>query len=192
MFADKRAYSRSFPKGATVQPYSSTLPTRTRRRDHAINAVARDPVERLYDEGVLTVYVRGLTDVLEAHWSVRANAKTHNSGRSERLSKPSACVARSTVSTSKRGRKRGLRKSAPLCKREATVRHEDTLTCSCGFQGHADLTASETFLKREASGEVGPMARLARFKWGDHSWSTPSCACPNEQRVNPQVASMGR
>jgi len=38
----------------------------------------RDLVERLYDEGVATVYVGDLTDVLETHWSVRANEKTHN------------------------------------------------------------------------------------------------------------------
>jgi len=38
----------------------------------------RDLVERLYDEGVATVYVGDLTDVLEAHWSVRVNEKTHN------------------------------------------------------------------------------------------------------------------
>ena len=51
---------------------------RTKRRDHAQNALVRDLVERLYDEGVATVYVGDLTDVLETHWSVRANEKTHN------------------------------------------------------------------------------------------------------------------
>jgi len=51
---------------------------RTKRRDHAQNALVRDLVERLYDEGVATVYVGDLTDVLETHWSVRVNEKTHN------------------------------------------------------------------------------------------------------------------
>jgi len=51
---------------------------RTKRRDHAQNALVRDLAERLYDEGVATVYVGDLTDVLEAHWSVRVNEKTHN------------------------------------------------------------------------------------------------------------------
>jgi len=46
---------------------------RTKRRDHAQNALVRDLVERLYDEGVATVYVGDLTDVLETHWSVRGN-----------------------------------------------------------------------------------------------------------------------
>jgi Transposase and inactivated derivatives len=51
---------------------------RTRRRDHAQDALVRDLVERLHGEGVSTVYVGALTDVLDTHWSVEANAKTHN------------------------------------------------------------------------------------------------------------------
>ena len=51
---------------------------RTKRRDHAQNALVRDLVEQLYDEGVATVYVGDLTDVLDTHWSVRVNEKTHN------------------------------------------------------------------------------------------------------------------
>jgi len=51
---------------------------RTKRRDHAQDALARDLIERLYNEGVSTVYVGALTDVLETHWSVETNAKTHN------------------------------------------------------------------------------------------------------------------
>jgi putative transposase len=51
---------------------------RTRRRDHAQEALCRDLLDRLYAEGVDTVYIGGLTDVLETHWSVETNAKTHN------------------------------------------------------------------------------------------------------------------
>ena len=32
---------------------------RTRRRDHAQEALCRDPLDRLYDEGVDTVYIGG-------------------------------------------------------------------------------------------------------------------------------------
>jgi putative transposase len=46
---------------------------RTTRRDHAQNALVRDLVERLYEEGVATVYVGDLTGVLETHWSVKVN-----------------------------------------------------------------------------------------------------------------------
>ncbi len=51
---------------------------RTRRRDHAQEALCRDLLERLYADGVDTVYIGGLTDVLETHWSVETNAKTHS------------------------------------------------------------------------------------------------------------------
>jgi len=54
---------------------------------------------------------------------------------------------------------------------EKTVRHEDTLTCPCGFEGHADLTASETFLRENSNCEIRPMARPVRFEWDDHDWS---------------------
>lgn len=40
---------------------------RTRRRDHAKAALVRDLVERPYDEGVATVYVGDLLDVLSAY-----------------------------------------------------------------------------------------------------------------------------
>ena len=51
---------------------------RTRRRDHAQEALCRDLLERLYEDGVGTLYVGELTDVLGTHWSVETNAKTHN------------------------------------------------------------------------------------------------------------------
>jgi putative transposase len=35
-------------------------------------------IRRLHAEGVDTVYIGGLTDVVETHWSVETNAKTHN------------------------------------------------------------------------------------------------------------------
>ena len=39
------------------------------------NALVRDLVERLYAEGVSTIWVGKLTGVLSTHWSVRANAE---------------------------------------------------------------------------------------------------------------------
>jgi len=35
-------------------------------------------LECLYVEGVDTVYIGGVTDVLDTHWSIEINAKTHN------------------------------------------------------------------------------------------------------------------
>jgi len=163
---------------------------RTKRRDHAQDALARDLIERLHGAGVSTVYVGALTDVLDTHWSVEANAKTHN------------VEVRSEAWTSQ---------ECPQCgSTERTTRHRDTLTCSCGFGGHADLTASETFLRRHQNSESSdwrtrhgvsgqrqttvarPMARPVRLKWNDHDWSESPRSCSNEERTNPQVASVGR
>jgi len=166
---------------------------RTKRRDHAQNALVRDLVERLYDEGVATVYVGDLTDVLEAHWSVRVNEKTHNFWAFRSSSTVSRASVRSTASASKPSRKRGRVRRVPSVATTKTVRHEDTLTCPCGFEGHADLTASETFLRENSNCEIRPMARPVRFEWDDHDWSKlyPH-ESPKEVRTNPQVASVGR
>ena len=66
---------------------------RTRRRDHAQEALCRDLLDRLYTEGVDTVYIGGLTDVLETHWSVETNAKTHNFWAFKQFTKRLACTA---------------------------------------------------------------------------------------------------
>jgi len=67
----------------------------------------RDLVERLYDEGLATVYVGDLTDVLDTHWSVRVNEKTHNFWAFKKFIHRLACVCESTASLSKPSRKRG-------------------------------------------------------------------------------------
>jgi putative transposase len=62
--------------------------------------------------------------------------------------------------------------------------------CSCGYEGHADLGASQTFLERQAGTnlESGSMARPVRLTWDDHNWSelsdSPERARPNEERTN--------
>jgi putative transposase len=67
---------------------------------------------------------------------------------------------------------------------------KDTLTCACGFEGHADLTASETFLKRYET-VARPMARPVCLKWDSHDWlESPRSPRPNEEHTNPQVASV--
>jgi len=78
---------------------------------------------------------------------------------------------RSTASLSKPSRKRGRVRRPECGDHETTVRHRDTLTCPCGFEGHADLTASETFLRENSDTEVRPMARPVQFEWDDHEWS---------------------
>jgi putative transposase len=165
---------------------------RTRRRDHAQDALCRDLVERLYNEGVATVYVGDLTDVLETSWSVRANAKTHNFWAFRAFIDRFACTAEEFGMGVEVRSEAWTSQECPNCgSADRTTRHRDSLTCACGFDGHADLTASETFLRRH-SDVVRPMARPVRFKWDNHEWrsTTDAPTNSNEQRTNPQVASV--
>jgi len=185
---------------------------RTRRRDHARSALCRDLIERLYDGGVSTVYVGNLADVLGTHWSVETNAKTHNFWAFRAFVKRLACTAEEYGISVEVRSEAWTSQTCPNCGSTTdTVRHQDTLTCSCGFEGHADLVASESFLRRsqkpEASDErtrhevsrqrqttvTRSMARPVCLKWDDHQWSeSPRSLRPNEEHTNPQVASVGR
>ena len=169
---------------------------RTRRRDHAMDVLARDLFERLYNDGVSTVYVGDLTDVLETHWSVwsvETNAKTHNFWAFRAFINRLACTAEEYGITVEVRSEAWTTRTCPNCgSTNRTTRHQDTLTCSCGFEGHADLTASETFLRRHTDA-VRPMARPVRFTWDNHQWrsTTDAPRNPNEQRTNPQVTAGG-
>ena len=166
---------------------------RTKRRDHAQDALVRNLIERLYDEGVSTVYVGALTDVLETHWSVETNAKTHNFWAFRAFVNRLACTAEEYgMSVEVRSEAWTSQECLNCGSTEETTRHRDTLTCVCGFEGHADLSASETFLKRHAT-VTRSMARPVCLKWDDHNWSeSPRSLRPNEEHTNPQVASVGR
>jgi len=109
---------------------------RTKRRDHAQNALVRDLVERLYDEGVATVYVGDLTDVLETHWSVRVNEKTHNFWAFKKFIHRLSCVCEVYGISLEAESEAWTSQTCPECgDHEETVRHGDTLTCPCGFRG---------------------------------------------------------
>ena len=164
--------------------------TQTRRRNHAQEALCRDLLERLYAEGIDTVYIGGLTDVLETHWSVETNAKTHNFWSFKKFTERLACTAEEYGIAVEVQSEAWASQECPQCGgTDRTTRHQDTLTCPCGFEGHADLTASETFLRRQTEQAVRPMARPVRFQWDDHNWSgTPHPHdSPNEQRTDPST-----
>ncbi|SEH66632.1 transposase [Halopenitus malekzadehii] len=160
---------------------------RTRRRDHAQEALCRALLDRLYEDGVDTVYVGGLTDVLDTHWSVETNAKTHNFWAFKHFTERLACTAEEYGISVEVRSEAWTSQECPQCgSTDRTTRHKDTLTCPCGFEGHADLTASATFLKRQTKQAVRPMARPVRFKWDDHTWSGKPHPHerPNEQRTD--------
>jgi putative transposase len=163
---------------------------RTRRRDHAQDALVRDLMERLYDEGVATVYVGDLTDVLSEHWSAEVNEKTHQFWAYRSFIDRLATTAEEYGIAVEVESEAYTTAECPVCgERDETERDGDVLRCSCGYEGHADLDASQTFLERQAGeSEVGSMARPVRLKWDDHNWSeiphSPERASPNEERTN--------
>ena len=166
---------------------------RTKRRNHAQDALVRDLIERLHEQGVSKVYVGALTDVLETSWSVTANQKTHNFWAFRQFVNRLACVCEEFGMELEADGEEWTSQECPHCgERDETVRHKDTLTCPCGFDGHADLTASRTFLHRQLDdSQVGLMAQPVRLKWNGHKWSESPYSCSNEVRTNPQVAFVG-
>jgi len=176
---------------------------RTRRRDHAQDALGRDLIERLYDEGVATVYVGDLTDVLSDHWSAVVNEKTHQFWAYRSFINRLATTAEEYGITVEVRSEAYTTAECPVCgEQEETERTGDVFRCPCGYEGHADLDASCTFLERQAGTNlnVGSMARPVRLTWDDHNWSelpySPERASPNEERTNQSThkgkfASMG-
>ena len=164
---------------------------RTRRRDHAQDALVRDLIERLYDEGVSTVYVGNLTDVLSEHWSAEVNEKTHQFWAYRSFIDRLATTAEEYGIAVEVESEAYTTVECPVCgERDETDRDGDVFRCSCGYEGHADLDASQVFLERQAGTnlEAGSMARPVRLTWDDHNWSeiphSPERASPNEERTN--------
>jgi putative transposase len=164
--------------------------TRTRRRDHAQDALVRDLMELLYDEGVETVYVGDLTEVLSTHWCAEVNAKTHQFWAFRAFTQRLFHTAEEYGITVEVRSEAETTRTCPACgEQDATDRDGDIFRCPCGHEAHADLCASRTFLERHAGeSEVGSMAQPVRLKWDDHNWSeiphSPERASPNEERTN--------
>jgi putative transposase len=164
---------------------------RTRRRDHAQGALVRNLIERLYDEGVATVYVGALTDVLSEHWSALVNEKTHQFWAFKQFIDRLATTAEEYGIGVKVRSEAYTTAECPVCgERENTKRNGDVFRCPCGYEGHADLDASRTFLERQADENIkaGSMARPVRLTWDDHTWSElphfPERVSPNEERTD--------
>ena len=166
--------------------------TRTRQRDHAQDALVRDLLERLYEEGVSTVYVGDLTDVLSTHWSAVVNEKTHQFWAFRSF------IDRLATTAEEYGIIVDVRSEAyttmkcPACgERDRTARNGDVFQCPCGYEGHADLGASRTFLAQQTVEiAVGSMARPVSLQWDNHEWRSTTNAPPerwpnpNEERTN--------
>ena len=143
---------------------------RTNRRNHAQDTLVRELTERLYDEGVSTLYVGDIKGVLSTHWSPRVNEKTHNFWAYRRFINRLEDVCEEYGITVNEESEAWTTQMCPECgEHKGTIRHEDSLACPCGFEWHADLVASESFLRRQNT-EVGSMARPVYLKWNNHNW----------------------
>jgi len=80
---------------------------RSRRRDHAVNALLRDLVQRLYDDGVETIYHGDLTGVPVSTGRSRRTSKRVRSGHTGSVSISSRTSAKSAGSTWQQRPKRG-------------------------------------------------------------------------------------
>ncbi len=159
------------------------------RRDHAQDALVRDLVERLYDEGVSTVFVGDVKDVLSTHWKPEVNAKTHNFWAFRRFTDRLECVCEEYGIEVVEESEGWTTRECPECgEREETERNGDLFRCVCGFEGHADLKASKQFLEGETGMEVGLMAQPVCLEWDDHEWSersySPVRVSPEEERTD--------
>ena len=167
--------------------------TRTRRRDHAQDALVRDLLERLCEEGVATVYVGDLTDVLSEHWSAEVNEKTHQFWAFRSFIDRLSTTAEEYGITVEVGSEAYTTAECLECgERDRTERFGDLFQCPCGYESHADLDASQTFLEQQAgeSLEARSMARPVRLQWDNHEWRSTRDAPPerwpnpNEERTN--------
>jgi putative transposase len=168
---------------------------RARRRDHAQDALVRDLIERLHKAGVSTVYVGALKGVLDTHWSVEVNAKTHNFWAFRTFIDRLETTAEEYGITVEEESEADTTRECPECgEQEDTIRSDDDFWCPCGYEGHADLDASAKFLAQETNDEIqiGSMARPVRLKWNDHRWSESSRSPrSNEERTHQQKISVG-
>lgn len=144
---------------------------RSARRNHAQDALVRDLLKRLYEEGVSDLYIGDLTGVIESHWSATVNLKTHEFWAFRRFINRLEMVCSEYGIQLTETSEAWTTQDCPECgERDDTTREKDTFQCgSCGFEGHADLKASRVFLERE-TGSVGSMARPVRLDWDNHQW----------------------
>lgn len=158
---------------------------RTRQRNHAQDALVRTLVKRLHAEGVATVFVGDLTDIVTDHWCVKVNQKTHSFWAHHRFTDRLSCVSEEYGIDVREVSEAWTSQRCPRCGvRENTVRDGDSFYCQrCQFRGHADLVGARNILAEHASGAVRPMARPVRFQWDNHQWRSTTDA-PAETPTN--------
>ncbi|ESS11650.1 MAG: transposase [uncultured archaeon A07HR60] len=111
----------------------------------------RDLIQRLYAEGVATVYVGDLTDVLSTHWHPEVNAQTHQFWAFRAFIGRLSYTAEEYGITVTVKSEADTTRTCPVCgEQKGTDRDGETFRCPCGHEAHADLCASRTFLEQQA------------------------------------------
>ncbi|WP_240730016.1 transposase [Halalkalirubrum salinum] len=168
--------------------------TRSRQRNHAMDALIRDLGEWLTERNVTELIVGALSDVREKHWSATVNEKTdlfwaHGRFR-RRLSNVLEFEYGITVTEKSEA---GTSSECPACESADVHRSGDLLQChSCGREGHSDIAGSTNFLRKHAAESIdietnGSMARpvaagentkadghhisVPCLEWNDHTWT---------------------
>ena len=167
------------------------------RRDHHRDAAVKHAAQWLLSQGVKTVYVGDVSDVLSTHWSATVNQKTHNFWShgllTDRL-KDTFDVAGLEL---KEVPEYDTSSMCPHCGSENVTRHGDEFSCDeCKLEAHADIVGATLILSGNADvavsgwfepdGERGSMARPAPreaerprdgntfsvtyLQWNDHEW----------------------
>jgi putative transposase len=90
-------------------------------------------MERLYNEGVATVYVGDLTAVVATHWSAAVNEKPHQFWAYRSFIDRLATTAEEYGITAEVESEASTTAECPVCgEREESDRNDDVLRCSCG------------------------------------------------------------
>ncbi len=167
------------------------------QRDHHRDAAIKSAMQWLRSEGVDTVYVGDLSDVLDTHWCAEVNTKTHNywsHGQvTEKLDETGTLAGVNVEEVSEAG----TSSQCPCCGSDDVCRDGDELSCrECSVESHADIVGAALILEGEAdvavsewfeSESVRPMARPAPrraercrdgdqytvtyLQWDDHEWT---------------------
>lgn len=121
---------------------------RTARVSHLQDALIRDLAEWLADLNVGKVLVGDLDDVLASHWSAMVNEKTHQFWSHGWFRRRLHEVLEGEYGISMREvDEAGSSSTCPDCGSGGVDRNGEVLAChDCGFEGHADVAASENLL----------------------------------------------
>ncbi|MDS0295299.1 RNA-guided endonuclease InsQ/TnpB family protein [Halogeometricum luteum] len=167
------------------------------RRDHHRDTAVKHAARWLVSQGVETVYVGDVSDVLDTHWSAEVNQKTHNfwshGQLTARLEETFEVAGLGLVEVGEYG----TSSTCPYCSSSEVSRDGDEFSCSkCGVEAHSDIVGASLILAGnedvdvaewfEPSDERGSMARpvsreagsprdgdyeVTYLQWDDHEWT---------------------